>query len=1059
MRLTRSVRWFFQTVFALMILVVVGVGAVVWRLGQGPWSLDHFLPVIESALSSTAAGQRVQLAGVELIWDGETRAIGLNARGLKVFEGDNVILAAPRLTLFADAAKLAAGRLSPTEVRIDDLSLRVRRTGDGNYSMAFLGNRQNNQDDGSPALTVAPEGGVDHGPREFILRTLGPKRKGGATSDLSSIRLRNASLVIEDAVEGATIRIPDVDLSLRRDEDGLVIGRIAARFEVAPRVLAPVSASFRLMFNDPNRADDDLLTIDASAGPVKPAQLARLWPSLASVSGLDAPAQIRLTAQVDGLETLSKATVEAKLAPGLIHHALLPQGSFSVESGLIRAQFDKATDSLRLEEARLLLTDGIEAQVTGQASVSKPQKGTLTARLVNVPVDSLPSYWPASVGVNARKWVLTNLTKGKVPMAEAKLGFSHSGDGALLLENLTAALSVEGLQVNYLGKLPPVQGVSGTVTFDQASGKMQIATTGGQVAGTKVMAGAGQIELDGLNAPDQNIKIDLPLKGPVTDILSVIDQPPLGFAKRLGVLPSSAAGEAEGRLKINFPLFNDLKIEQIGLSVEAVARNGALPGVSKGFDLSEADLKLKIDTKSLVASGTGKVNGVPMTLAINEPFQAKVYRNLKATAIIDDAGRIALRLPGEGRVFGPIGATLDYQEAAGGMARLTGTLDFAAARATVQEFQWEKPEGVAAVGRYDLTLQNGDLKDLGLFEVTGDKLAVKLGGRFDATGDIQQFDIASLKIPGTDISGSLVRQGKGWAATVKGKRLSLVGYQAQSKLEAKKTPAGPKTEPAPLNINAILGAVELVEGRELRNLSLRLRTEGYVWRELDVRGLVGEKPFFAAIGTSPAGNRAVQASVQDLGGLLMAVDMTDKLIGGNATFEGEFKPGTSGVTGSLKVSTYRLKDVPVLARLLAVISITGIPEMMGGEGLPFNSTEAKLRFDDQAIDISEAYSSGLSIGLTGKGAVNRDTGTLDLMGEVVPLAGINRVIGAIPILGDILTNGPGGGIFAWTFRATGTLDNPDVSVNPISVLAPGIFRRLFQGGGEPAPDNKTPSER
>ncbi|MFD2261463.1 AsmA-like C-terminal domain-containing protein [Lacibacterium aquatile] len=1048
-----------QTVFALTILVVVGVGAAVWRLAQGPWALDQFLPVIENALSSAAAGQKVQLTGVELIWDAETRAIGLHARGLRVLEGEKVILAAPRLALFVDAAKLAAGRLSPTEVRIDDLSLRVQRNADGNYSMAFLGATQNQPGDTS-AVAPPPQAGVDHGPREFILRTLGPKRKGGATSDLSGIRLRNASLILDDQVEGLNLKVPDVDLWLHRDAEGLVTGRIGAQVEVAPHTLAPISANFRLLFNDPDKPDDDLLTLDATAGPVKPAQLARLWPSLNAVSGLDVPAQIRVTAEVGGLEKLNKATVEAKLEAGPVHHALLPQGFLPVESGIIRAQFDKAADAVRIEEARLLLTDGIEAQVTGQASVSEPQKGNLTARLLNVPVDSLPTYWPASVGPNARKWVLTNLTKGKVPMAEAKLGFSHGGDGALVIDSLTAALGVEGLQVAYLGKLPPVQGVAGAVTYDHASGKLGVTTTGGTVTGTKITAGAGQIEIGGLNQPDQTIKIDLPLKGPVSDILAAIDQQPLGFAKKLGVLPSSAAGEADGRLKISFPLFNDVKIEQIALSVEAVARDGALPGISKGFDLSEADLKLKIDTKSLVASGTGKVNGVPMTLAVTEPFQARTYRSLKATGIIDDAGRTALRLPGEGRVFGPVGATLDYQEAPGGIARLTGTLDFAAARATVDEFQWEKPAGSIATGRYDLTLQNGDLKDLSLFEVNGDKLTAKLSARFNASGDLSQVDISQLKVPGNDVGGLFIRQGKGWNATVRGTRLSLIGYQAQSKIEAKKNAGQPKTDPMPLTLNATLGAVELVPGREIRNLSLKLRTEGHVWREFDARGLVGEKAFFAAIGTSPAGNRAVQAQVADLGGLLMAVDMTDKVIGGSATFEGEFKPGTSGVTGSLQVSTYRLRDVPVLARLLAIVSITGIPEMLGGEGLPFNSTEAKLRIDEKTIEISEAYSSGLSIGLTVKGSVNRDAETLDLMGEVVPLAGVNRVIGSIPILGDILTGGKGGGIFAWTWRGTGTIENPDVSVNPISFLAPGILRRLFQGGGEAAPPpEQTPSNK
>ena len=62
---------------------------------------------------------------------------------------------------------------------------------------------------------------------------------------------------------------------------------------------------------------------------------------------------------------------------------------------------------------------------------------------------------------------------------------------------------------------------------------------------------------------------------------------------------------------------------------------------------------------------------------------------------------------------------------------------------------------------------------------------------------------------------------------------------------------------------------------------------------------------------------------------------------------------------------------------------------------------------------------------------------------------VNRVLGAIPLLGNILTGGEGEGLFAVTYAISGSLEALDVSVNPLSVLAPGFLRNLFDiEGGE-----------
>ena len=68
----------------------------------------------------------------------------------------------------------------------------------------------------------------------------------------------------------------------------------------------------------------------------------------------------------------------------------------------------------------------------------------------------------------------------------------------------------------------------------------------------------------------------------------------------------------------------------------------------------------------------------------------------------------------------------------------------------------------------------------------------------------------------------------------------------------------------------------------------------------------------------------------------------------------------------------------------------------------------------------------------------------------VPLYGLNNMLTQIPVLGPLLLGGTSGGIFGINFRVSGTANNPTVSINPLSAVAPGIFRKLFLFGvGKP----------
>jgi hypothetical protein len=65
-----------------------------------------------------------------------------------------------------------------------------------------------------------------------------------------------------------------------------------------------------------------------------------------------------------------------------------------------------------------------------------------------------------------------------------------------------------------------------------------------------------------------------------------------------------------------------------------------------------------------------------------------------------------------------------------------------------------------------------------------------------------------------------------------------------------------------------------------------------------------------------------------------------------------------------------------------------------------------------------------------------------MRGTLVPAYAVNSILNNIPLIGTLL-GGPGSGVFAATYRMTGSLDDPDISVNPLATLAPGFLRGLF----------------
>ena len=147
---------------------------------------------------------------------------------------------------------------------------------------------------------------------------------------------------------------------------------------------------------------------------------------------------------------------------------------------------------------------------------------------------------------------------------------------------------------------------------------------------------------------------------------------------------------------------------------------------------------------------------------------------------------------------------------------------------------------------------------------------------------------------------------------------------------------------------------------------------------------------------------------------------------------------------NLKLYDFKLNEVPALTKLLTLASLQGIADLLSGDGIRFNEFEMKFDKDKGLMTIDEIYSLGPSISVLMDGYVQKD-GLISLRGTLVPATTINKVIGSIPLLGDILVGKKAGeGVFGVSFKIKGYPKDLKTSVNPIKTLTPRFITRTLE---------------
>jgi hypothetical protein len=454
-----------------------------------------------------------------------------------------------------------------------------------------------------------------------------------------------------------------------------------------------------------------------------------------------------------------------------------------------------------------------------------------------------------------------------------------------------------------------------------------------------------------------------------------------------------------------------------------------------GRSLSADRVRVTVDNEALRVSGRALFDGLPLTGQWSRPLGPGAERASRVEArVVLTRSRLAalgLTLP-EWMLSGETEAAVDLTLADGAAPVLRLTSDLAGARLALPPLGWALEAG--QTGRLETEIVLGPEPAVSRLSLEGGgldlsgRVSLVPGGGFDRlTAD--RFRLANW----LDVTGALIGRGAGRAPAIEitGGTLDLRGAP-QSGGGGDRGGGGP--------ITATLDRLQVTEGIALTALRAELTPDGGLSGQF--RGRVnGEAPVTGTLVGTPDGP-AVRLRAEDGGAVLRSAGLFRTAYGGAMELNLQATGAEGTYDGSLSIDGPRLRDAPVMAELLNLISIVGLLEQLSGEGINLGEVDASFRLTPERLILGQGTAVGPALGVSMDGTYTLATRELDMQGVISPLYVVNGLIGA-------LFAPRREGLFGFSYRLTGRAENPQVTVNPLSILTPGGFREIFR---RPPPD-------
>ncbi|TPK90834.1 DUF3971 domain-containing protein [Mesorhizobium sp. B2-4-17] len=710
------------------------------------------------------------------------------------------------------------------------------------------------------------------------------------------------------------------------------------------------------------------------------------------------------------------------------------------------------TKSHKLVAEQIAVRSAASSEVLGTAAVEfvdgKAPGINLALNIHDMPVSHVKQLWPWFSARNARLWVLDNLFGGRV--VNANLQFQvvpdRLGNGVpLSADEVFGRFQIEGSRFDTAGRIPPIRDAVGVVGFH--GNDVDIALSSGTVfmpSGRTVAARNGTLTIKAANRPPVIGALDIDVAGDASAVAELASYEPINAMRHVGLLPEDLSGGVTGHVRADIPLQFGVDTSKLDWLVSLDYTGLSLAKPFEGQTVTAADGSITVDPEKAVISAKASLNGIPAELDLVEPLADDgPARSRKVALVLDDKVRAAA-MPG---LTPLLGGTVKVAIDKSGSGNQNVSADLTNARLDIPWAGWSKGAGVPANVTFVMT-KSGDTTTLSDFNLDGKTFSID-GGIVLVNGALSSAKFSKVTLNrGDDVAVSVKRSGKGYAVNISGNALD-----ARSLIKQFTSDVDTATKTTGADAISVSADVDLLTGfhdEQLSNLKLDYSAAGSRVNGLKVSATASSGAAIAVSNTTGDGRRALNVQSADAGAILRFLNIYEHMEGGSITLA--LTGASDGpMKGKVDTTNFFVVNEPKLASIVSTTPAgdsrslnQAVKGSLDTSRVKFERGYAEIEKGSGYLKLANGVLRGPRIGTTFQGILYDQNNNMDMTGTFMPVYGLNRIFGELPIVGALLGNGRDRGLIGVTYRLRGNANKPVLDVNPLSVIAPGIFRSIFE---------------
>lgn len=664
-----------------------------------------------------------------------------------------------------------------------------------------------------------------------------------------------------------------------------------------------------------------------------------------------------------------------------------------------------------------------------------------------MPVDSLKRMWPIFINPQVRGWFNDHLLSGTVeriviavnaPFDTLKAGGPPIPDDGISIEALAT-----GCVLRPVDNLPALRDADLNVRVVGRGAVVAVAkATGDLPSGRKLVLSSGAFEVSDTALHPPQARVRFKLDGPAPAAAELLRTERLRDFAEAPFDPSTIRGTVSAQVTLGMPIQSDLPPGSTNYAITVDAANFSADRMIMGQKVDAAMLRATATPQGFQLKGDVRIGSTPVSLEYRKA-RGDAEAEVRLIGTFDEAARNSLGFDVGDAIAGAIPIRLSGRVAmtSDREGRFAVDADLTPAQIDGVLPGWAKASGKPARATFTLTTkpQSIRIEDL-LIEGSGG--GVKGSIELDGTGEVQSAyfptygfsdgDRASLKIDRSG-DGALrvimrgdVYDGRGFVKTAAG---------------AASANANAKRRAVDVDVEMKIGAVVGFNGEALRSVDLKLSRRAGEIRSFGLNAKIGRDAVLTGdLRGRGGGRQLIYLESADAGAFFRFTDVYTRMTGGQVAIAMEAPSAdTSAQQGMLSAHNFALHDETQLERAVS----TGTQTRRSGNAIDFSNMRVDFTRMPGRVALRDGVVRGPILGGTIDGVVDYARDDVHLHGTLVPLYGPNNLLGQLPLLGLFL-GGEKEGLVGITYEVVGRPGSPQLRINPISALAPGLLRKVFE---------------